>query len=111
LFSAADEDYFEDDDDDGITPGPGSYFNPKQSTTFKVKDVPERLQFFGSTVERFNANASKVIPSNIGPGSYSVATSATAASKKMRNTNYVPFQSSNQRFQEKQQQVEIPGPG
>ena len=50
----ADDDYYEDEEDDGNTPGPGSYYNPKQSTTFKVKDVPERLQFFGSTVERFD---------------------------------------------------------
>jgi hypothetical protein len=56
-----------------------------------VKDVPERLQFFGSTVERFNGISKHPIPANIGPGSYSVATTATAASKKMRNTNYVPF--------------------
>jgi hypothetical protein len=49
-----DDDYYEDDDDDGTTPGPGQYWNPKASTTFKPKHVPERLQFFGSTVERFS---------------------------------------------------------
>ena len=38
-----DDDYYEDDEDDGMAPGPGSYFNPHTSTTFKVKNVPERL--------------------------------------------------------------------
>lgn len=48
------EDIYEDDDDDGAVPGPGAYWNPQTCSTFKVKSVPERLQFFGSTVERFN---------------------------------------------------------
>jgi hypothetical protein len=63
-----DEDYYEEDDD-GTTPGPGAYFNPQNSTTFKAKKVPERLQFFGSTVERFNRNTkqAETVP---GPGSY-----------------------------------------
>jgi hypothetical protein len=32
-----DEDEYYDEEDDGITPGPGSYFNPQTSTTFKTK--------------------------------------------------------------------------
>ena len=51
--SQQDDDYYDEDDEDQ-PPGPGSYYNPHQSTTFKVKSVPERLQFFGSTVERFH---------------------------------------------------------
>lgn len=38
------DDYYDDEEEeDGRTPGPGSYFNPHTSTTFKVKPVPERL--------------------------------------------------------------------
>lgn len=48
-----DDDYYDDEEDEGQTPGPGQYFNHHTSTTFKIKNVPERLQFFGSTVERF----------------------------------------------------------
>jgi Sperm-tail PG-rich repeat len=65
-----DEDYYEEEVDDGTTPGPGQYFNNQSSTTFKPKRVPERLQFFGSTVERFNRNA-KQLESVPGPGAYS----------------------------------------
>ena len=63
-----DEEYY-DEEDDGVTPGPGSYLNPQNSTTFKVRQVPERLQFFGSTVERFNRHTrqTETIP---GPGTY-----------------------------------------
>jgi hypothetical protein len=54
-----------------------------------VKSVPERLQFFGSTVERFHENKEKnKLPPNVGPGSYTVSTSVN--SKKMRTHN-VPF--------------------
>lgn len=96
-----DDDYYdEDDDDDGKTPGPGAYWNPQQSTTFKVKSVPERLQFFGSTVERFNeAQRLKNSLQNLGPGAYSVS-STTATNKKMRNSNYIPFATSEPRFSE-----------
>ena len=38
-----DDDIYEDDDDEAQPPGPGAYFNPQLSTTFKVKPVPERL--------------------------------------------------------------------
>jgi hypothetical protein len=37
-------------------PGPGAYYNPKQASSFKTGKIPERLQFFGSTVERFTDN-------------------------------------------------------
>lgn len=93
-----DDDYYEDDEDDGQAPGPGSYFNPRTSTTFKVKQVPERLQFFGSTVERFiNKQMEKAPTAQLGPGSYNLH---SATNKKMRNTTYVPFATSENRFQE-----------
>lgn len=39
-------------DDDEVGPGPGAYYHPSQSS-FKPETKPQRLQFFGSTVERF----------------------------------------------------------
>jgi hypothetical protein len=44
-------DILESDDDD-TGPGPGAYYNGQQSN-FKPETKPQRLQFFGSTVERF----------------------------------------------------------
>lgn len=67
-----DVDIFEDDEDD-IMPGPGAYYNPKQQSSFKTGKIPERLQFFGSTVERFNeGKPGTTEPATVGPGSYSV---------------------------------------
>lgn len=31
------EDEYDEEDDDGTTPGPGAYFNPQTSTTFKMR--------------------------------------------------------------------------
>jgi hypothetical protein len=97
---AIDEDYYDEDDED-YAPGPGSYYNPHQSTTFKVKQVPERLQFFGSTVERFQdptiVNDKNKIPPNVGPGTYAVNSSFNANKMRMSGSN-VPFATSNQRF-------------
>ena len=45
-------DIFEDEDD-GNAPGPGAYHNPRTASSFKTGKVPERLQFFGPTVDRF----------------------------------------------------------
>lgn len=42
-----------DDDEEVEAPGPGAYYNQNQSS-FKTGKKPEKLQFFGSTVERFN---------------------------------------------------------
>lgn len=61
-----------DDDEEVEAPGPGAYYNPSAMTSFKTNKKPERLQFFGSTVERFNPakNTMKNPMSNVGPGSY-----------------------------------------
>lgn len=95
-----DEDYYEEEED-GVTPGPGSYFNPQTSTTFKVKSVPERLQFFGSTVERFNRQAKKT-ESLPGPGAYTVGSATTFNNNRSQSaTNHglqAPFLSTNVRF-------------
>jgi hypothetical protein len=68
--NGADIDIFEDEDD-GDLPGPGAYYNPHTMTSFKTGKIPERLQFFGSTVDRFSAQ--KKEQSLVGPGSYTVA--------------------------------------
>jgi hypothetical protein len=44
------QDVIESDSDSDVVPGPGHY---PQTSTFKVENKPERLQYFGSTVERF----------------------------------------------------------
>lgn len=68
------------------------------------------MQFFGSTVERFHDQTDKTkIPPNVGPGSYSVATSLAA--KKIRTNNNVPFSTADIRFNDKNPQTNIPGPG
>ena len=38
-----DDDEYYEEEDDGMTPGPGAYFNTRTTTTFKVTKVPERL--------------------------------------------------------------------
>ena len=48
-------DIFEDEDS-GDVPGPGAYYNPRAASSFKTGKIPERLQFFGSTVDRFGAD-------------------------------------------------------
>ena len=69
-----DFDIFEDDDDETM-PGPGQYYNPNTMSSFNVNKIPERLQFFGSTVDRFgNVKPSTAADSSkIGPGSYTVS--------------------------------------
>ena len=62
------------DDEEEHQPGPGSYYNPQAQTSFKTGKKPERLQFFGSTVERFNGNKNKKAEKQEpGPGTYSIS--------------------------------------
>lgn len=49
-------DVLESDSEEDVTPGPGQYHNA-QNSTFHKQSKPQRLQFFGSTVERFNDQA------------------------------------------------------
>lgn len=51
-------DIFEDEND-GDVPGPGAYHNPRTASSFKTGKIPERLQFFGSTVDRFGQDKTK----------------------------------------------------
>lgn len=65
------QDVLESDTDSDEGPGPGAYYKPQQSTSFNPGARPERLQFFGSTVERFVDNSQKMKAGvEIGPGYY-----------------------------------------
>lgn len=58
------------EDEDGITPGPGDYQQDASISLNKSKK-PEKLQFFGSTVERFEGDGVKnAYKQNLGPGAY-----------------------------------------
>ncbi len=66
-------------------PGPGAYqFN----STFNKKEIPETLQFFGSTTQRFRQQrASQRTNPYIGPGTYNVsAVSSFEDTKKSTKT-------------------------
>ena len=65
------QDVIESDSDSDLAPGPGEYYKASQSA-FNQHAQPERLQFFGSTVERFvdPAIKTKGVSTEIGPGYY-----------------------------------------
>ena len=106
-----DIDIFEDDDDDYAQPGPGAYYNPKNQTSFKTGKIPERLQFFGSTVERFGENKSNVHETQtVGPGTYSI-NNLINYHKKSNPAIYSGFTSTEQRFTYNNYKMLTPGPG
>lgn len=59
------------EEDSGVTPGPGYYNASEKLSAFLPKQVPEKMQFFGSTVERFNPKKPKTEDQMLGPGYYS----------------------------------------
>ena len=82
-------------DDEDTVPGPGAY-NAAQRSDFKPETKPQRLQFFGSTVERFTESNKFKQNDEVGPGSYPQPTSAfTAKSIKpgARTRKPISFQS------------------
>ena len=97
--------------DDENQPGPGYYVNHENVSSFHSKNVPQRQQFFGSTVARFEEGKHKG-KSKVGPGSYNYDPPQTA--KTRASTQYQkrkpPFSSSGNRFESKNQSQE-PGPG
>jgi hypothetical protein len=98
-----------DDDDDG--PGPGWYETQSAVTAFNPKFVPQRQQFFGSTVARFEEK--QKLRAKLGPGSYNYEPPSTATGTRA-STVYqgkrAPFSSSGQRFEAKRT-INEPGPG
>lgn len=92
-------------------PGPGAYYNPKQQSSFKTGKIPERLQFFGSTVERFSENKPGAVePATVGPGTYTV-NNLINYHKKSNPAIYSGFTSTEQRFTDHAFKMLTPGPG
>ena len=103
----------ETDSEEDETPGPGYYYNPRAYTSFRPRFVPENLQFFGSTSDRF---VKRKIEQNIGPGQYTdLGTNFGGENKKLRAKTSIPFASSDKRFglenNPKLPGGEVPGPG
>ena len=89
--------------DNGV-PGPGNYAIAQKVSDFNKTDVPERLQFFGSTVDRFKK---KKIEHLIGPGSYNLK---APQGKPRAKGVLVPFACGDKRFKKKRVET-VPGPG
>lgn len=102
-------DSYEGDENEDTTPGPGQYYNPGRSTCFKKEPTSEKLQFFGSTVERF-ADGTKAKVGEVGPCSYDISHKG-GVRKLARPTIYSGFTSAAQRFPAKQIDSDLPGPG
>jgi hypothetical protein len=82
-------------------------------SSFKHNKVPERLQFFGSTVDRFGSSkptTASDAATNLGPGSYTV-NNLVSYKKKPSNAVYSGFNCTEQRFTENQYKDYTPGPG
>ena len=89
-------DSYEGDENEDPTPGPGQYYNPERSTCFRKEPTSEKLQFFGSTVERF-VDRSKAKNGEVGPGAYDITNKID--SRKLANpTIYSGFTSAAERF-------------
>jgi hypothetical protein len=85
-------------------------------SSFCVQKKPERLQFFGSTVDRFgNTNNTSNLEhvSNIGPGSYNVSNVSNLMKfhKKAANTVFSGFNCTQERFADNSYKEITPGPG
>lgn len=95
------ESVIEESTEDAV-PGPGTYCGPDALSSFRLRCVPDKLQFFGSRVSRFRL---KLMGNpGLGPGSYT----PPPASKRSLSTK-VPFATSDVRFQDREE--ELPGPG
>lgn len=94
-----------------ITPGPGYYYNAKDSTSFKIRKIPEKKQFFGSSITRFE-NKENLINS-IGPGEYFKKEKENDLIKmnKTSSSVFAPFYSSVKRFNFSEEKEKKPGPG
>jgi hypothetical protein len=112
-MNSANKDHFaaelsSDDDDD--LPGPGYYGSNENTSAFNPKHVPQRQQFFGSTVARFDS--SQKGKSKVGPGTYNydAPESAKTRASSQYQARRPPFSSSGNRFQNKKK-INEPGPG
>ena len=108
-------------DDEELAPGPGHYHDGQKSA-FRPETKPQRLQFFGSTVERFTDTNRFKKNDDIGPGSYQFAgnTFTTKAVKpNHRKSANIGFSAKEERFADAKTSKKIseqvmmitPGPG
>ena len=94
-----------------ITPGPGYYYNEKDSSSFKTKKIPEMKQYFGSSITRFENK--KNATNSIGPGEYFKEEKENDLIKmnKTSSSTFTPFYSSVKRFKVSEEKEKKPGPG
>ena len=92
-----------------VTPGPGYYYDEKASSSFKVKNLPEMRQFFGSKLSRFDIR--KNTTNSLGPGYYFKEDKDPIQMNKTSSSVFVPFSSSVKRFVFAEEKDKIPGPG
>jgi hypothetical protein len=90
----------------GNYPGPGYYYDPYKTSSFRFKPAPEFKQFFGSKLERFYKF--RGFDNQLGPGEYF---------EKIMNktsTGFAPFSTTANRFYSSflpSGKKDIPGPG
>jgi hypothetical protein len=101
---------FEGDENDEPSPGPGQYYDPAKSTCFRKEPTSEKLQFFGSTVERFAGRAKATENAEVGPCSYDVSNKVERR-KLVNPTIYSGFTSAADRFGAVRTEDDLPGPG
>lgn len=91
--------------DKNIKIGPGSYFNPKTQSSFKVQKKDEKFQFFSTSMVRFIPGKKLC---SVDPGSYQAGSSFK--DDNIYNSNYGQFSFgiSSSRFNQRKQSV--PGP-
>ena len=94
-----------------VTPGPGYYYNAKDSSSFKTKKIPELKQFFGSSITRFENK--KSVTNSIGPGEYFKQEKEKDLIKmnKTSSSAFAPFFSRVKRFNFSEEKEKNPGPG
>ena len=63
------EDFYDFEEDDNVSPGPGEYLGQNEKSSFKTLHKPQYLQFFGSGVERFKTEKEN-LKQYLGPGYY-----------------------------------------
>lgn len=95
----------EETSDEEGAPGPG-YYNSQSQSDFNQEPYTGKMQYFGSTVERFPAKKMQ----NLGPGNYNVETDFSVAKKRAEINNKNRAIGFDERFKE-MKMSEVPGPG
>ena len=95
----------EEDEREDAIPGPGTYLSAEHASSFNVRPVPQRLQFFGSTSSRFDRK--KPLNPAVGPGTYGDLRKPVVPAQG--SDGKAPFSSKDHRFH--QRPNSNPGPG